>query len=540
MTLVCVPRSVAGPGDLAAALDNAAAARDAGAALVEWRAERLAERGGEGASVLRRLVGDGPLPCIVTLRSPEEGGASDASEEERAALLRALVGGTALPRYVDVELATFAAGGPMRDAALALCAKHDGGEPQAGGPADAPRLILSTHDFEQRPADLFQRVAAMAAEPACDVIKVAFQARSLRDALGALELLRERPRPMIALAMGPFGEASRVLAPKFGGLLTFASMSEEAATAPGQPTLEQLAEVYRFTRIGRATRVYGIVGWPVAHSLSPLLHNAGFAAAELDRCYVPLPVAPGWEPFKATMHALLDAPGLDVGGASVTIPHKSHLVRFVREMAGSVEPQAAAIDAANTLVVDDHGGLACRNTDVPAIAGALGGAEALAGRRVLVIGAGGAARAATAACAEAGATVTVTGRTAARVAGLVKDLAGTALAGETSWSVASAAADALAGERFDVVVNATPVGMEGGPAPDASPLPDGVVLDADVVVFDTVYAPRETPLVRAAMAAGARVVTGDAMFVRQAALQFEAWTGRGLPPACVSMLLGAG
>ena len=136
--------------------------------------------------------------------------------------------------------------------------------------------MLSTHDFDRRPADLLQRVEAMSNEPACSVIKIAWQARSLRDNLEALDLVADRTTPMVVLCMGEFGLMSRVLAAKSGALLTYASAGVGAETAPGQPTIDDLLGRYRFDRIGPATAVYGVIGWPVAQSLSPVIHNAGF------------------------------------------------------------------------------------------------------------------------------------------------------------------------------------------------------------------------------------------------------------------------
>src|SRR5690606_4633001 len=197
----------------------------------------------------------------------------------------------------------------------------------------------------------------------------AWRARSLRDNLEAFELLRHRSKPLVALCMGEFGLMSRVLASKFGAMLTFTCEDRLHATAPGQPTVEELTQLYRVRCVKPSTRVYGVIGWPVRQSRGPLVHNALFDRVQHDGVYVPMPIAPGWEPFKATLDAMLEARWLGFRGASVTLPHKEHLLRFVRERGGVVEEEAARIGAANTLVVSSDGSLTCLNTDAPAAVG---------------------------------------------------------------------------------------------------------------------------------------------------------------------------
>ena len=340
------------------------------------------------------------------------------------------------------------------------------------------------------------------------------------------DVLRERRKPTIALCMGPFGEMSRVLAPKFGGLLTFAAEAEDAPTAPGQLTIAELRRL-RYDAISAATRVYGVIGWPVGHSRSPDVHNAGFEAVGHDGVYLPLPIPPEPEHLKATLGAFLDHAALDFAGASVTIPHKTNVLQFVEARGGTIDPLAARVGAANTLVVRD-GRLVCANTDVDAAIDALTAAmnvdrAALADQRALVLGAGGVARAVVAGLADAGAVVAIAARRPDRAAALASDLdAGTG-------RVSAAEVSELAGERFDVIVNATPVGMTGGPAPGESPLPDGVTIDDGVTVLDTVYSPSRTPLLEDVATRGARIVPGIEMFIRQAARQFELWTGQTAP-----------
>jgi 3-dehydroquinate dehydratase/shikimate dehydrogenase len=374
------------------------------------------------------------------------------------------------------------------------------------------------------------------------VAKVAWTARSVRDSIEAFELLMSRPKPMVSLCMGEAGVMTRVLAPKFGAFLTFAraggpgdadgAAAVAAGTAPGQPTVAELVDRYGFGRIGPATRVLGVIGWPVAHSKSPDLHNAWLRERGADAVMVPIPVAPSWEAFKASVGELVDFAPLDFRGAAVTLPHKEHLVRFVRERGGTVEALAARIGAANTLLVEPGGAVSCTNTDAPAAVAALCDGmgiarDALASRRIAVLGAGGVARAVAAGLADEGATVVVFGRSADRVHAMCDDLMrGVAGAGAACGALAGRVIAGRAGEEgcgcFHAIVHCTPVGMEGGPDPRGNPLPDDMQLDG-VTVMDTVYAPRETPLLRESRARGARTVDGWQMFERQARLQSERW-----------------
>ena len=219
---------------------RAAVAAERGADLVEYRLDNFVEPDQAGA-----LVGGSPLPCIVTCRPTWEGGEYDGNEQDRISLLEhaALPADGGGPAYVDVELAAYQSSANLRQK-VGLMVSHD----------DQPRrdvgtgLILSAHDFTTRPADLDRRVMAMAEAPACRVIKATWRARSLRDNLEAFEIIGRRLKPTIALCMGEFGLPSRVLARKFGALLTFASLDDSQATAPGQPTVDELKNLYRWDR----------------------------------------------------------------------------------------------------------------------------------------------------------------------------------------------------------------------------------------------------------------------------------------------------
>lgn len=510
MTLIAVSIWVASEPEVDDALEKVHQAADAGARLVEWRVDSLDAEGEDAIAVAIRLIKNSPLPCIITRRPTSEGGMCKETDMQRSAFFGGVADSGYAPKYFDCELASFRQHKTLWQNALNTDEKDTS-------------LILSAHDFDGRPRNLLQLVEEMANEPACDVIKIVWAARSLRDNLEAFDLLAERKKPMIALCMGQFGLMSRVLAPKFGGFLTFACMDKDDATATGQPTVNELNDLYRFDQIGPDTKVYGVIGWPVDHSLSPKIHNAGFCAVNHDGVYLPMPIPPEYEHFKATVGSFVDHQRLDFRGASVTIPHKENLLRFVSERGGMVDPLAEKIGAANTLVIDDDGVLSCFNTDAPAAIETLcDGAgikrEDLKNLRIAVIGAGGVARAVVAGLCDAGANVTIFNRTPGKAQELAKIF--NAEVGDKT---------PLERDKFDTYINCTSLGMAGGPAPNQSPLPLDTPIDESTVVFDTVYTPQQTPLIKQAEAAGAKTISGIEMFLRQASLQFERWTDKEAP-----------
>ena len=466
-------------------------ARAAGADAVEYRLDCLDAV--PNADDLRKLLAGAPLPAIVTNRPADQGGHFEGAASDRVAALAAAarIGGD----FVDVELTVDQAERP--DAAT----------------------ILSHHDFNAVPADLDRIAADMDASPAA-VNKIAFASAGPEDAFRAFDVIRACDKPTIALAMGEAGVASRILAKKFGAFGTFAALQRGAESAPGQPTLDEFRNLYRWDAIGPETAVCGVIGCPVGHSMSPAIHNAAFGAAGVDAVYVPLLIEPGADNFNRFMDAMLDRPWLNWRGLSVTIPHKENALAYVG--GDNCDPLAVEIGAVNTLTVDpDDGSLKGDNTDyaaaIDALCDCMGIArEDLAGRYIAVLGAGGAARAIVAALAHYRAEITIYNRTVSR---------GETLADE--FACRAAGRDALAGLEAEIVINCTPIGMH--PNIDASPL-DGIPPCVEVV-FDTIYNPVGTRLLAAAGAAGARTVSGLDMFVNQAVAQFEIWTGARAPRA---------
>ncbi|MEM8757698.1 MAG: type I 3-dehydroquinate dehydratase [Planctomycetota bacterium] len=519
MTLVCVPIMVE---SVEAALSDAQLAKDTGADIVELRIDSFFH-GSAGDSPedqdqdrfvveqLRGLVADCPLPVILTCRSAAEGGDYDGDEVDRVSLLEKLCVNTDHPpAYLDFELASYQKSANIRQK-INLCVDHPKQQRDV-----RTRLILSMHDFEGRPSDLMRRLADAWAEPAASVVKFAYRARSIRDNLEIFEILREAPKPTIGLGMGEFGLMSRVLAPKFGGYLTFASLRQSAGTAPGQPTMSDLLGMYRFWSIGKDTKVYGVIGWPVTQSMSPLVHNAGFEARGWDGVYLPMPVADSHESFKATLFELLDSAVFS--GASVTIPHKARLATLAASECWAVSRSVDAAGAGNTLVVGDP--CLVTSTDGQGVSGSLAALlGSIEGRHAVLVGTGGVSASIAATLLRKDAAVTVTSREFGRA----EDFAG---------RLGCNAAQDPVGTPADVFINCTPVGMAGGPDPDGLSIPIHDLagkLPPETVFFDTVYNPIETPMIRAAREHGFRTIDGVEMFIRQAAAQFELWTGEKAP-----------
>lgn len=367
-------------------------------------------------------------------------------------------------------------------------------------------LIVSHHDLERTPEDLDGLYAGMA-EMGADIVKIAVTPRSVADVGRLLVFAQDRARvsgpPLVPIALGPLGVVTRILGGRWGAPFTYACAGPGQEAGPGQIPAAVLADLYRVRRITSATRVYGVVGTDVVRSLSPVLHNRAFAAREVDAVYVPLQVE-ALEPF---LQAL---PALGLAGFSVTRPFKTDIVHHLQ----AVDEMAGLSGSVNTVVVQE-GTLVGSSTDGHGVVAPLKEKMDLKGRRVVIVGAGGAARAAAFALRHVGARVTVLARRpeqAAEVAAAVGcdhgDLAG------------------VGSQEWDVLINATPVGSASDPA--KSPVPARMHRPG-TVVLDMVYDPLVTPLLRDAEAAGGQTVDGLQMLIAQAAGQFETWTGLEAP-----------
>lgn len=521
MTLIAV--SIAAP-DIDQMRARAHEAREAGASLIELRLDTLEVIDVEPLSALCASLRP-EAKVLLTIRSQAEGGAFDADDSER---ISRLIEVGPLADYLDVEFATWHASANIRQK-VGLALKRAGHISQASGVeeidlAEPRRLILSRHDHKTRPTTLMSDLVSMLAEDACDVPKLAWRARTIRDNFEAFELMRTSPKPPIAICMGDDGLISRVLAGKFGAFATFASPRPGSETAAGQVDIETLTKLYRFPRIGPKTRVYGVIGDPVAHSLSPAIHNAAFDEKKIDAVYLRLRVHPGYESFKAFMVEVLARPWLDVCGFSITAPHKENAFRFVTEQGGVIDPAHRRLGAINTIVLAGPA-LAANpgakimgvNTDYEAGADHVGEVfdtyRVPSGLRVSILGAGGVARAFVALLANAGADVTIYNRNRARAAALAAEFK----VRDADWHDRPGKADLL--------INCTPIGQ----FPNVEESPVDATKLAGITVFDTVYAPNETRLIREARLAGCNTLPGLELLLDQAVLQFELWTGKGAP-----------
>lgn len=426
-------------------------------------------------------------PAIVTCRPTWEGGRFAGSEDERRRVLeRACECGA---EWVDVEWRA--------------------GFGDLVGRRGRTRVVLSHHDFAGVPADLGDRHRAMRAVGA-DVVKIAVTARRLSDVLPLIDLHRDGP--VVALAMGAAGLCTRLLPGRFGSCWSYAGRE----VAPGQIPAEEMLRRYRFRDVGPRTALFGVVGTPIAHSLSPVMQNAAFEAAGVDAVYLPLE-ASDFDDFERVARAL------DVRGASVTIPFK----RDALTAAARADDRARAVGAANTLRRTVPGWEAT-NTDVdgflaPLIRHAAAEDWAIEDSRVSVLGAGGAARAVVYGLRTAGAAVRVHARKPAQAEALAADLGVSA----APWPPEPGS--------WDLLVNCTPLGGVGHES--VSPLPGGPFRGR--LVYDLVYTPAETRLLEEARQAGCATLGGLPMLVAQAERQFAWWLGRPAPAGVMAAAVEA-
>jgi 3-dehydroquinate dehydratase/shikimate dehydrogenase len=427
---------------------------------------------------------------IATCRSQKGGGLFRGNRKPQLDILaKAVLAGC---RWCDVEIET---------------ARHiaPGDLRHALSPA---RVMVSHHDFRKTPKNLSEIVRRMA-RAGGHAVKIATQCHSNSDVARICKLTRG-PRNIVAVPMGEIGLAGRILSLREGSALAYAAV--EQTTAPGQLSLDAMQHVYHAAKITRRTRVYGVIGNPIEHSLSPLLHNTAFRARKIDAVFVPFLVQ-DLRDFLGTIKPL------GISGFGVTIPHKQTMLRYLDEC----DPLAARIGAVNTVVMRSGGRLYGYNTDYVGVLRSLESRMRLAGSRVLLFGAGGAARAAAFALAQAGSIVCLCARRPVRAE---------ALARAVGASVVPRAE--LRREFFDAIVNCTPVGMHphGG-----SPL--GIEELNCRIVMDMVYRPRLTELLQCAQRKDIETISGTEMFLGQGFAQFEIWTGERAPEAVMRSVITA-
>ena len=471
--------------DVTTLLSHARREAEAGENFLEWRLDYLSHPC-QGAEAIGGFLEQFPeTTLLATCRRHQNHGKFNGSIEEQLAILDAAVRRGA--QAIDVEIET-AEAAPER--------VH-----QFRGRA---LVVVSYHNYESTPIleTTLERMSRLSA----DAYKIVTTARKPSDNLRVLAAARALARrKLVVLAMGELGFPTRVLAPVFGGLYTYAAPMSVEGTAAGQVCARQLRNLYHVEKLGKLAKIYGVIADPIRHSISPAVHNRAFHARRLDAVYLPFLVSPA-----CLRDFFAMAARLPLSGFSVTIPHKQKILRYL----DAVDPLARRIGAVNT-VWRKGGKWRGANTDAAAVTAPLQRLIRLKDASVLIVGNGGAARAAACALQEAGSKITLVGRNTDRVRALAKTCGAEAIAKEQ-----------LAGRKFDIVVHATPMGM----FPHVNECFFNGTIPGEVVL-DMVYNPLETVLIRRAREEGKTVAPGLEMFLEQAARQFEIWTGENAPRA---------
>ena len=438
---------------------------------------------------LKRLLEKRTKPVIVTNRPIREGGKFDGSEEERIALLKLAVRLQA--DYVDVE--------------------HDGIQHIRRDTVHRvpTKIIVSYHNFRETPGDLTD-IYKRLSQSGADIVKIVTHANGITDNIRIYQLLQQSQMPVISFCMGELGIISRILYKRFGSYLTFASLRTGKESAPGQINIHELLNTYQAQKQDKHSAIYGLIGNPVSHSISPIIHNTLFREMHFNGIYVPFKV-------DTIGDFMREFRKLDIKGYSVTIPHKESVINHL----DAIDLMAKKIGAVNTIVNMD-GQLVGYNTDCEAAIKTLEGVGQvsakslgetyLKGKKVTLVGAGGVARAIAFGLKERQAQITIINRNYGRAQSLARDVGCLARKFDDPQALDT-----------DILINATPVGMY--PKINETPI-DKDKLKPDMIVFDTIYNPIETKLLRDAKAQGCRIASGLSMFVHQAAAQFKLWTGK--------------
>lgn len=431
-------------------------------------------------------------PLILTYRPAEQGGQRQLSLADRLDFWRGLPDQVkACIGFADFELDLVER---LADSAL---------------PVPWHKIICSHHDFSETPANLSEIYERIARTPAA-IVKIAVKANRIADCLPVFDLIERSSKPVIALAMDLPGLPTRVLALSRGALLTFGALRRGAESASGQPTVDELRYLYRADKLSRDSQVMGVIGNPIGHSRSPLIHNTALVASGIDAVYLPFEVDDAGEFVRDFVRPATRRMNWQMRGLSVTIPHKL----AIRPHLDFIDPTAQKTGAVNTVVVEGNE-LRGYNTDVIGAMKPLEVLTELRDARVAVLGAGGAARAICYGLNERGAQTTVYARDARKAQALASE-----------FGAQAASLDEFTGGA-DIVINCTPVGMQGhgeGRSPVTIDQLKGVRL-----VYDLIYNPLETRLLKDAETAGCRTLGGMAMLIGQAAEQFRLWTGREAP-----------
>jgi 3-dehydroquinate dehydratase / shikimate dehydrogenase len=477
---VCVP--VAGASGAEMVEKAEAMVRDN--SFVEFRLDYLKSPGLALPHIRKFLSYHPEVVAIGTCRRATNGGKFRGSlAAEVDILMKAASGGCQL---IDLELQSASAVKPAELEKLRSRAS----------------LILSSHDFHA--TKKIEQTFAKMRQFAADYYKIVTTATNLSDNVTMMKFLEQtrHTHSVIGVCMGEQGIISRVLGLRAGSVWTFAAASPGEETAPGMVTAKSLRDVYRIEQVDAATKLYGVAGDPVAHSLSPQMMNAAFRRENVNAVYLALHA-------KSVSDLLRCVQEIPIHGLSVTMPYKEELVEHL----DNSDALTQRVGACNTVVRAQDGKLYGFNTDVAGVVQPLEQRTNLTGAKVLVLGAGGAARAAVFGVKARGAEVFILNRSAAPAQKLARQAKAKVIK-RTDLKKLS----------FDIIINATPVGMSD---PKSSPLNEKEIKAK--YVMDMVYMEEETRFVRLAQAQGATVIPGREMFVYQGARQFEIWTGKPAP-----------
>lgn len=492
--------------DLKSCKEQITAAVKAGAEMLELRTDYIEALDTDKLREVVKSAQQTALPIVVTCRDAAEGGQNNLNSSIRANILAEAIKLGA--DFIDYEYANFI--------------KKDFGDSlrKALSENSKTTLILSAHDFSGRFENLNRIYEQIFTAYPSAIAKTAYQANHINDCFEAFDILKKHGRKAIAICMGPAGVISRIIAKKLDAFCTFASIEENQETAPGQLTTEKMRKLYRFDIINNKTELFGVIAEPVEHSISPAVHNTCFTAEKMNRLFLPLLVSGGQSEFNEFLDNVTARSWLDFRGFSVTIPHKTNALEYARAKGEHIEPLAVKIGAVNTLTIGLNERITGYNSDyagaMDALTGALGiKRKQLHGRTAAVIGAGGAARAIVAGLADAGVKITIYNRTVSKAYNLAAE-----------FGCRSAGLDEIKKMDAEIIINCTSIGMY--PKIDDSPVPANC-LKPSMVVFDMVYNPIETLLLKQAKQVGAKVINGAEMFIGQAAEQFKLFTHKDCP-----------
>ena len=485
--LICVPITETKAETFLKAMTEAVQVAD----IIELRLDYL--RDDELAKLLLALPDfDAVKPLLFTFRPREQGGMRDLTLAGRLSFWRNLSNEIkALIAFADFEL----------DLVEHLAMQTS--------PLPWEQIICSNHNFDETRANLHEIYERIARTPAA-VVKIATKANRIADCLPLFDVMQRGEKPVIILGMGLPGIATRILALSRGAMLTFGALKRGAESASGQPTATELRELYRVHQLTKHSEIYGVIGNPIGHSRSPLIHNAALKAVGRDAVYLPLEVDDAPEFMRDFVHPKTKKLDWNLRGLSVTIPHKLSVMPHL----DFISPAAQAVGAVNTIIVKGNA-LHGDNTDVIGAMKPLEELVAIKGTRAAIIGAGGAARAICYGLQQRGASVTIYARDVHKAQ---------TLANEFKVQVATIADF---NRNADIVINCTPVGMQGHNE-STSPL-NADSLHNVQLVYDLIYNPLETQLLKDAKAAGCQTLGGMAMLLGQAAEQFRLWTGEDAP-----------